>query len=169
MSRIEWSDELCMGVKQIDDQHRELIRIANVLMKAVSLGRDERVLTNVIKRLREYTVFHFNSEESLMEDVRYPERGDHMNEHRRLKQNVKDYQRILYKKEAISPEEIFIFIRGWLLEHILTSDRELARFIHEQAAADHSPGADKDAAPDETTTADGQATEETAAQTATRT
>jgi hemerythrin len=135
MTKIEWNDELTVNVPAIDDQHKELIRIANGLINAVSLGRDERVLGNVIRRLRDYTVFHFSSEEALMEDLRYPKRADHEAEHRRLKQNVKTYQRLIYKQESISPRDIMGFMKEWLLAHILTFDRELARFIHAREAA----------------------------------
>lgn len=135
MPKINWNDELSVNVPAIDDQHKELIRIANVLIKAVSLERDDRVVGNVIRKLRDYTVFHFSSEETLMQDIRYPKRAEHEAEHRRLKQNVKNYQRVLYKKESISPSEVLDFLKEWLLTHILTFDREIARFIHAQEAA----------------------------------
>ncbi|MFH1913839.1 MAG: bacteriohemerythrin [Pseudomonadota bacterium] len=135
MTKLNWSDELSVNVPTIDAQHKELIRIANGLINALSLGRNDRVVGNVIKRLREYTVFHFSSEESLMDKCRYPKRAEHEAEHRRLKENVKNYQRILYKKESISPNEVLDFLKEWLLTHILTLDRELARFIHAQEAA----------------------------------
>lgn len=140
MTKINWNDELSVNVPAIDDQHKELIRIANVLIKAVSLERDDRVVGNVIKKLRDYTVFHFSSEEALMQDVRYPKRAEHEAEHRRLKQNVKNYQRVLYKKESISPYEVLDFLKEWLLTHILTFDRELARFIHAQETGKTSAG-----------------------------
>lgn len=132
MSKIQWNSELSVGVEQIDDQHKELIRIANGLINAISLGRDERILSNVTRKLREYTVFHFASEERLMDEVHYPERGEHANEHARLKKHVKDYQRVIYKNEELTPETVLQFLKEWLLGHILTHDRELARFIHEQ-------------------------------------
>jgi len=134
MSKIQWNSELSVGVKQIDDQHKELIRIANGLINAISLKREERILGNVTRKLREYTVFHFASEEQLMDDIRYPKRGEHANEHIRLKKNVKDYQRIIYKHEDLTPETVLQFLKEWLLGHILTHDRELAQFIHEQEA-----------------------------------
>lgn len=130
MAKIEWNDELSVGIEEIDDQHKELIRIANGLLKAISLERNERVLNNVIRRLREYTVHHFSSEEALMEQVRYPNRGVHSAEHQRLKQNVKDYQRLIYKHEDLTPTDMLNFMKEWLLGHILTHDRELANFIN---------------------------------------
>lgn len=132
MPLIKWTPEISVEVPLIDDQHKRLIAIANGLIKAVGRGLDERVVNNVIRRLREYTVFHFSSEEKLMEEAHYPKRGEHALEHRRLKEQVKQYQRTIYYKENPSPEAVTNFLRTWLLKHIMESDRRLADFIHEQ-------------------------------------
>ena len=132
MSLIQWSPQLSLGVPLIDDQHKQLITIANVLIKAVGRDLNSRVINNVIRRLREYTVFHFSSEEALMEKVHYKQRGEHANEHRRLKEQVKEYQRSIYYKTPPRPEEVKDFIKLWLLKHILESDRQLVDYIHEQ-------------------------------------
>lgn len=132
MARLEWNEELSMGVEEIDRQHKELIRIANGLINAVALEREPRILKNVIRKLREYTVFHFNSEEALMEKTRYPKRGEHAKTHQNLKNNVKRYQRVIYKKEKLEPEAVLNFLKIWLLKHILESDMEFARFLHER-------------------------------------
>ncbi len=136
MNRIEWNDELSMGVSEIDDQHKELIRIANGLINAVNKGADTRVLNNVITKLRAYTVFHFNSEEQLMHDHRYPRRGEHEADHNRLKKDVKEFQRTLYKKRDLTPHAVLDFLKVWLLKHILSADRELATFIKEKRNED---------------------------------
>jgi len=132
MSKIQWNDELSVGVELIDDQHKELIRIANGLMNAIRIGRDKRVVTNVIRRLREYTIFHFHSEEALMEKAHYPNRGEHEAEHGKLKRDVKQFQRELYKKKDLNPEHVLEFLKTWLLKHILSADREFARYLKEQ-------------------------------------
>ena len=111
MHLIKWPPEISVAVPLIDDQHKQLIAIANGLIKAVDRGLNSRVIKNVIRRLREYTVFHFNSEEKLMEEVLYPKRGEHANEHRRLKEQVKQYQRTIYYKENPSPEAVTNFIK----------------------------------------------------------
>lgn len=132
MHQIEWNDELSLGNDLIDTQHKELIRIANVLLKAVEMKRDKRVQDNVLRRLREYTVFHFSAEEALMSDVQYPGRGDHAAEHARLKNEVKAFQRQVYEHEELTPTTLLNFLKQWLLNHILEYDRNLARFIHEK-------------------------------------
>ncbi|WP_281761027.1 bacteriohemerythrin [Pseudodesulfovibrio nedwellii] len=129
MNKLEWSPELSVGQKDVDEQHKELIRIANGLINAVSIGRGKRTIQNVVQKLREYTVFHFSNEEGMMEQMRFPERGQHAAEHLRLKLLVKNYQRKLYKNENVNAEEVLDFMKDWLLGHILTFDRGFATYI----------------------------------------
>jgi len=132
MARLEWNSGLSVGVEQIDSQHKELIRIANGLVSAVEKKRTRHVVQNVVRRLRNYTVFHFNSEEKLMEAVRYPRRGEHQKEHEQLKEQVKWYQRRLYEMEEVKPENVLAFLKSWLIKHILHADFDLADHIRKR-------------------------------------
>jgi len=135
MPRLEWTDQLSVGVPLVDSQHKELIRICNGLISAVSKKRGDRVVRNVVRRLREYTVFHFTCEERLMEIVHYPKRGDHAEEHERLKRRVKRYQRLLYEHENVTGEDVLAFLKVWLLKHILSFDLEFADYVHSRNLA----------------------------------
>lgn len=132
MGKIQWNSELAMGVKEIDDQHKQLIKYANMLIEAVETGQSRMSLEWILKQLRDYTVHHFNTEEAYMKSINYPKLGEQMQDHARLKKDVKNFQRDIYEQRIPSPDEILAFMRGWLLEHILTHDRALARFIKEQ-------------------------------------
>lgn len=129
MKKIKWSEELTLGVTQIDDQHRELLKITNGLINAIVIGRSSTTISNVVKKLREYTVFHFNSEEEFMSRIGYDKLSKHSTEHSNLKKKVKDFQRSIYKGEDIEPEELLELLKEWLLKHILESDRDIAVFI----------------------------------------
>lgn len=129
MKKLEWSDELSLGVLEIDAQHKELLRIANGLLQAISLGRPERTITNVIRKLREYTVFHFNSEEAFMDRIGYNKKAEHFAKHSVLKKKVKEFQRTIYEGNVVDADKLMSFLKVWLLKHILESDRELVVFI----------------------------------------
>lgn len=132
MKRLEWSDKLTLGVPQIDNQHKELIRLVNGLISAFSLERPEKTINNVLKKLREYTVFHFNSEEVFMESIGYDKLNRHVAEHIDLKKKVKEFQRSIYKGERVEVKTLLEFLKPWLLNHILESDREIAAYIERE-------------------------------------
>lgn len=131
MSRIEWNDELSLGVEKIDTQHKELIELTNDVLEALKGEDASRVITAAVSRLRDYTVHHFSSEEELMREVHYPKRVEHIQEHARFKAEVKDMQRDIYEKRIPDAKEFKQFMAQWLLGHILSFDRELARFIRD--------------------------------------
>ena len=131
MKKLIWNQQLSMNNKTIDDQHKELLRIANGLLKAVHTGKSKQTINNVIRRLREYTVYHFSSEEGLMDKMRFKKRGEHATEHHRLKHQVKDFQHRMFHHEQVSSDEVLKFLKTWLLEHLLSYDRDFADFIKE--------------------------------------
>lgn len=137
MANIQWNDDLSVGVKLIDSQHKALIAIANRVIEAVELGQGQAAINGHIQKLREYTVFHFNSEEKLMDRIRYPKRGEQASEHARLKREVKYFQRQIYQKDNITPVEIRDFVINWFFGHILTHDSDLAKFIHAREEAEN--------------------------------
>lgn len=128
---IKWTERISVGVKQIDDQHKRLIGIANKLIRAMHNGLAPKMVNHIVRDLREYTVFHFRDEEKLMGDAGYPHLPEHQREHRALTARVKEYQDALYRKQDIKPAEIRDFIKDWLINHILRSDGRLADFMRE--------------------------------------
>lgn len=131
MKKIEWDASLNLGVKQIDDQHKRLIQLANNIIAAVHSGEAQDVMDSFFNELREYTVFHFRDEERFMEEVGYPERGRHHAMHNALKQRVKHFQRDLYEQKNISCEDVLQFMKGWLVDHILGQDMKIAKHIED--------------------------------------
>jgi len=140
MKKLEWSDKLTLGVEQIDEQHQQLVQLANDLVSAVEAGYGEDVLDVVFKELREYTVFHFKEEELYMKEIEYPGRREHVVEHANLKEQVKQYQREMYAKKDVSPDEVVVFLRNWLVEHIILNDMEIAQYLKDKARSGYASG-----------------------------
>lgn len=134
MSGIQWSNELSVGVKEIDDQHKELISIANSLIMAVENQAGRPVVEKVITQLRAYTVSHFTAEAKLMQATHFPQLAEHEAEHMKLKKDVQKFQQELYKGKGPTANEVLRFIKGWLLNHILKYDREFARYHKKQGS-----------------------------------
>ncbi len=131
MSKLEWNDILNLGVKQIDDQHRRLLQLANNLIAAVQRGEEQDIMDIFFKELREDTVFHFREKELYMDEIEYPERGKHAALHQALKGQVKQYQRDMHENKEISADEVLNFMRGWLVDHILYQDMKIAKYLEE--------------------------------------
>ena len=134
MDLVTWKDEMSVGVKRVDDQHRRMIAMINGLHAAMLEKRGKEVLGHLFEELAEYTVTHFGTEEELMQAYRYPE-GDfayHKLEHEKLVQQV-----IMLREKARAGElavsvEVMHFLRDWLQNHILETDRKMKPFFAEK-------------------------------------
>ena len=128
MKLIEWDARLGVGIEDIDDQHKELLAIANRALVSVAEHKPDDVAMSVVQELRDYTVVHFRAEEAFMERHGFPDRAKHMLEHERLVRQVKEFQRRFYYHQSVTPDEVRIFVKSWLFDHILAWDMRYAKF-----------------------------------------
>lgn len=132
MTELQWDSSLELGIASIDRQHKALVAMCNAFLRAIAEGQTEAAVSALIQRLREYSVKHFHDEEATMADMEYPHLGEHQREHRALTMRVKEYQRDLYKNRELDPLEVRVFLRSWLIEHILGTDLRIAEWVREQ-------------------------------------
>lgn len=128
---FEWNERFNTGVKTIDEQHQELFRIAS---KITDLLRDKDAFDKydqiivLITELKDYTKYHFKTEESYMQEIRYRKFFSHKVEHddfvAKLNEiNVYDIDE--NQDEYI--EQILGFVSTWIVDHILQNDKAIAQ------------------------------------------
>lgn len=132
MPLIQWSDELSVGINSIDKQHKELIKMINELNDALQAGQANQKLAAIFEGLAVYTVTHFGYEEELFAQYGYSESAEHKNEHRALTQQVKDLQQKMEEGDFIISVEVMVFLKDWLINHILKTDKAYAKFLKDK-------------------------------------
>ncbi len=132
MKDIVWDKILSIGVEEIDEDHRKLIRIFNILNHAVAEKESQEYLAATLEELLNCTVWHFSHEERLMLKHRYPDAATHKEEHRELIQSAKELQREILQADQPVAEEHIQFLERWLTEHILTADGRLGTYLAQE-------------------------------------
>jgi len=128
LKKIEWSDELSVGVASIDDDHKKLITIINTLFDEISKDSHKDILLKIFSQLEDYAHYHFDKEEVVMfeqcKTTKEKERAyNHAQQHKIFFDTIphlKDKIRTSTSKE-ISFETVD-FLAHWLLEHIISED-----------------------------------------------
>ena len=92
MAEVVWSQELCVGIQQVDDEHQKLVLVLNQLDSAMCAGKGTRVMAEILAQLIIYTQEHFISEEELMAECGYPKMELHQAQHRQLVEKVLKFQ-----------------------------------------------------------------------------
>lgn len=127
---IEWTPSLAVGVSSIDQQHKTLFEKANQLFEAGKNNKSKEFIAELLGFLDDYTKEHFQSEETYMRSINYPEyeaqRKMHADFITSLAKLKKDYQE--------SSGNILVILNAnqmvidWLLKHISIEDKKIGSF-----------------------------------------
>jgi hemerythrin len=128
---IEWQDSLCIGVLEIDLQHKLLFEKFNAFLAACEAHTEADGIYRLFWFLEAYTLTHFAEEEKLMQQVAYPDVKKHKAQHEGFTAKLADLKQRL---RAEGPTDSLVahmgdFIGGWLVGHICSMDRALAAFV----------------------------------------
>lgn len=131
---ILWRDEMAVGNKDIDDDHRYLISLINVIEAAVNCGIGKAVLTTHVSELFAYTEAHFKKEEEIQAEIKFPHMKTHKQEHADLINQLHAIQMSLetsQDEEASQPvvQGLFDFLRDWLINHIINEDLKMKDYL----------------------------------------
>jgi len=123
-----WSDAMSVGIAEIDDQHKTLVDILNRLFHAVVQRESNEITIEILDTLVDYTKTHFGLEEKLLQEAGYDpaEFAAHQREHRAFIEKISTAaNKHLVEGKSVS-FEIINFLKHWLQEHILITDKKYA-------------------------------------------
>jgi hemerythrin len=129
MPLLLWREDYSVGIRIIDSQHKRLVELLNAIYDASRVGKGRDVLGKSLAELVSYTFIHFGTEEDFMMIHGYPDYGAHKAEHEALAQKVIDFQREFESGKAALTAEVMLFLRDWLNDHILQTDRKIGPFL----------------------------------------
>ncbi|HBA86570.1 MAG TPA: hemerythrin [Geobacter sp.] len=133
---IQWTDELLIGVSEIDSQHKELFSRFARLFTACGEGKGKEEVLRLLLFLQEYVKEHFAAEERLQMRHAYPDYAVHKGEHTRF---MSDVERLAneFKAEGATLSLVIMTnktLASWLLQHIKRTDMAFATYLRTQGA-----------------------------------
>ena len=137
--QLTFDDAFVTGVEEIDSQHRNLIDLTNEASALFARGPTPKQVRHVVQELLSYAIYHFRTEESLMQEYRYND-GDaaaadaHVRAHRGFAAKVVATQEALENREYVDFEQLIDFLADWITRHIMGTDQKLAGFILQRRA-----------------------------------
>lgn len=132
MNIFSWKDSLSVNVREIDNEHKQLVDTLNALYVAMNERRAKGAIGEILNRLAEYTITHFKNEEKLMTRRSFPGYNEHHEEHEAFKAKVADFMAGYKSGKIMLSLEVMNFLKDWLNNHILGQDKEYGRFLNEQ-------------------------------------
>jgi len=121
-SNLAWKNEWESGNKEIDDQHKNILKLGDKLIAMSISEADNEEIVRYFDMLLEDISIHFNYEEKLLADLGYMQYEEHADIHKELIVKAK-YLRNQYLSGEIKPTDLFSFIvSDIILGHMLTED-----------------------------------------------
>jgi methyl-accepting chemotaxis protein/hemerythrin len=128
---VEWSDDLSVHVRTIDEHHMVLLDLINELYSAMRQRKAGEVIGEVAERLLEYTIYHFGYEEKIFDKHGYPETGPHKKLHKIFIDKIADFRDDVNAGKVTASNDIIRFLKDWLIKHIMVVDSKYTDFMHE--------------------------------------
>lgn len=120
-------DEFKTNIEIIDQQHEKLFEITNeaymLLTNDFKIDKYDEILV-ILQSLKDYTQFHFETEEKYMESINYKKLFSHKIEHSYFINKLEDIDLThLDSNQDDSIKELLKFLNDWLVNHILQNDK----------------------------------------------
>ncbi len=129
MALFQWKHEYSVSVKRFDADHKKLFSLLNELNDAMASGQGRFVIQSVLQQLTDYTRQHFAAEESAMRIAAFDGLPAHIIEHRELTIKVEKFSAEYNNGNTSITIDILYFLRDWLDNHILCTDRKYAEAL----------------------------------------
>jgi hemerythrin-like metal-binding protein len=129
---IPWSSKLCIGIDKVDEQHKELVRLVNQLHRAMKAKAGQQESSEILKKLADYTVYHFAVEEEVFDKYDYENKVEHKKNHADLVKKIVAFQNDVKSGKAGLSMELMLFLTSWLKDHILKTDKAYVPFLKDK-------------------------------------
>jgi hemerythrin len=133
-----WTQNLSVGVKNFDNDHKYLIRMINeldgIVKAAGEVGLiDKEELELTLHRLENYFHYHCLIEEKFMEDIGYPELALHRIQHLSFFEKIREMTEIFRgSSDAKHATELMNYLYTWLSSHINLADKKYGEYLLEK-------------------------------------
>ena len=126
---VKWSMDLLIGIKEIDDSHRQLVELLNEAYAEFIVGINVEQI--FIDELFQCMANCFDREESWMIKTSYNNFSAHKSEHELFTLRFLEIYKN-YSQDANTSIEVLMFLNNWINHHIRETDSKFGEFVEIQ-------------------------------------
>jgi hemerythrin len=132
MPLIHWNSSYCARHPEMDAHHEQLASLLNELAGAFHTQAPAAAVLPILDALERHTLEHFSSEDRLMQETGYPASPEQ--EHADLLLQLRGTRQDIADGAAQLSSTLLLFLKQWLLQHVMGSDRDLADHLRQPAS-----------------------------------
>lgn len=129
MEAIVWKDEYLVGVREIDRQHQDLVKLINRLLIIHRTGDAPLLVKRLLLEIVKFAEYHFISEENIMIITRYPgfdqQHAEHEHIIAELQKRIDDF---VHGHETV--DGLLTYLVTWFIGHTTKEDKRIGVHIN---------------------------------------
>lgn len=136
---LVWTPDMAVGIPTIDNEHAIVVALYNDLVHALQRGASLVTNRGILQTLRNYLLDHMDREEGYIRQHAFPDADAHIRDHR----GFADALEALTTQPPDDAAAVHAgrLLRGWIVHHILVSDRTLFDHVRRTDGATSAPPA----------------------------
>lgn len=123
----QYNDRHQLGLPEMDEQHRYLYSLFDRIEKTPAV-KNYSAFRLLLAEIERYIQFHFTSEENLMRAYGFSGFAVHQSDHETAANRFVRFSDD-FDSHQLNPNQLRIFLTGWLMEHSQQSDNLYAEWI----------------------------------------
>ena len=130
---IVWNDNFVVGIKLIDDKHKDFVNSTNELYNACLKGGEETTANfmKTIHMMATHIREVFKHEESLFEQTSYPDTAAHKVQHREFIKIILEHEKKYRSGARFVPNSFARYLMEWVSSHIAIDDKKFGIYYTE--------------------------------------
>lgn len=133
--RTDWCDDCSVGIGKMDDDHKKLFELIDKFQTAYEFETGKEFERQVLDDLVEYTKYHFQREEAILQENAYPDYEAHRKEHEAMIGQVGKFIQEYDERGHEALYGVAQYLRGWLVNHIKGTDKRYTSFLNEKGVS----------------------------------
>ncbi len=121
---FQWKEDYRIDGGSIDDEHRQLLALANDVLSIVDPRRQVEEVKEAVKGLYMYMEVHFGNEEKIQQEIGFPDHQRHVQLHKTI---VIDMNQLMKNCDDLG--DFVVRLRyamiDWVVQHILDEDTKI--------------------------------------------
>lgn len=131
MEKIEWTNELKLGIDVLDGQHKKFIKMCAEIEDCAKSPKKCEKAVATMEKLKKLAIEHFITESGLYNKTMYPDKAGHDRLHAHFLEELLGLEKRSQRGEA--GEKFAVEIRekltDWFVLHIEKNDIQMASYI----------------------------------------
>ncbi|MFT5807424.1 MAG: two-component system cell cycle response regulator [Moritella dasanensis] len=133
MISLKWNEDMCVGIEEIDTDHKQILAIIATIIDAIDNNANTEAIEKHFVALTVCATSHFKHEEVLMEAMAFDDFIEHQKGHQEFLQQLPELKhQLLYSNNIDAAEHVSQFLYDWVIEHIFISDMDYVHAFHNE-------------------------------------